>query len=279
MLWKAVAVALVAVGGWGLPAAAQAPSGGPAELPPPGFAGMQYVDSRGCAFVRAGLGGQEMWVRRVGSDRRPLCGLTPTRVAMARAQTELDANAAEPAAAPEEAAASPARGGAAATGAEAADPRVPDVVVPKGYQKAWRDDRLNPNRGRGTPEGERQMASLWTRTAPQVLNGEAEGRRAAPAPAPAATTTRVPTEAAPARAAAAAAGARVQVGVFAQPANARSAEARLAALGLPVETVRGTLDGRAVEIVRAGPFASEAAAREALAAVRRAGFGDAILRR
>jgi cell division protein FtsN len=71
----------------------------------------------------------------------------------------------------------------------------------------------------------------------------------------------------------------VQVGSFGVPENARRAEARLAALGLPVRTVRGASGGRTLEIVRAGPFATGEEAQAALRAARAAGFGDAILRR
>ncbi|MFN3643359.1 MAG: SPOR domain-containing protein [Gemmobacter sp.] len=352
MHWKAVIVAFVAANAIALPAAAQGRSNGPAELPPAGFTGVQYVDSRGCAFVRAGHGGQVTWVRRVSGDRRPMCGLQPTRVGMARAQAQLAADAAAPTTAadvprvaapavapapvrPVAAAQAPAQPRAAAPvvvsqgcparapvaqrfelvgggtvvlclepgvvitgarpgdpprgaaralpqgGAVAAqpDPRLPDVVVPPGYRLAWRDDRLNPHRGQGSAAGDRQMAAVWTMDVPQGLLVD-QPRRAAVAPAPAGATARISSKAPIAAAPPAPGGARfVQVGSFAVPANARGAEARLAALGLPVQTDRAMLRGKPVEVVRAGPFASEAEAQGALAAARRAGFGDAILRR
>jgi hypothetical protein len=52
----------------------------PAEIPPASFRGDQYVDSRGCAFVRVGMGAGSQWIPRVSGSRRPVCGLTPSGV-------------------------------------------------------------------------------------------------------------------------------------------------------------------------------------------------------
>lgn len=50
----------------------------PAELPPPDYAGLQYVDSKGCMFVRAGRGAEVVWVPRVSREGVPICGNPPS---------------------------------------------------------------------------------------------------------------------------------------------------------------------------------------------------------
>jgi hypothetical protein len=88
-----VRVAAVALAGLLLsvsPLAAQ-DLNGPANLPPAGFAGDQFVDNAGCAFARAGVSGNTVWVARVNQQRQQICGLPPSFGATAVAAAEAPA--------------------------------------------------------------------------------------------------------------------------------------------------------------------------------------------
>lgn len=50
----------------------------PAELPSADYAGLQYVDSQGCVFLRAGTEAETLWVPRVTAGGAQLCGYPPS---------------------------------------------------------------------------------------------------------------------------------------------------------------------------------------------------------
>lgn len=411
MFIRVVTLALWATVGGAAMAQAQsvADVSGPANLPPAGFKGQQFVDNRGCVFLKAGYGGQTNWVPRVGRNRKALCGYPPTfgqrpviemadAADMAPAPKAAPQPAAKPApvvvvkpAAPKAPApaakapvvvvatpAAPApyadrppagtyervassgvpqgkigcytsapvaervrlrnggtavvctrgdgtmtgwrppvypdgsgvgasltypqvavtRGGnsPAASGmgdyAAAAPPPAEKVPAPPaGYVLAWKDDRLNPNRGKGTAEGWAQQDQVWTRETPARLVSDQPKKRKKVAVVASngrdngtggafATTTSTKGSATAPVAKPAAKGGRiyVQIGTFGVPANAEGAAGRLKAAGLPVARSKITSKGKAMQIVLAGPFGSAADAQAALGMVRRAGFGDAFIR-
>ena len=130
--------------------------------------------------------------------------------------------------------------------------RAAPVSPPPGYQAVWDDGRLNPNRG--LPEGnaqalaQAQTAAAVTISSMIVPQATVSGHR------------------------------YVQVGTFADPANAERTAARLQAMGLPVGFANITHNGTAMRVVAAGPFGEAAALQAALQAARSAGFSDAFTR-
>ena len=54
------------------------PGSEPAEFPALSYKGKQYVDSKGCVFIRAGIDGNVSWVPRMTRKRAGVCGFKPT---------------------------------------------------------------------------------------------------------------------------------------------------------------------------------------------------------
>lgn len=403
----AVKMLSVAVLATVLAGAALAQISGPANPPPASYKGQQFVDSRGCLFLRAGFGGTVNWVMRVDRNHKPICGMTPSGSAAAQAAVAADMAPDATAVAPApvaEVPAAPRKGlfaglfgtgpkGAAPTAAAAptmmtsaapvapAAPAAPmtaqadttggaqcypdapklervkiaggtalvctlgngstsgwrpptfgstgqaqmaavtaplmtaplmappvEVMTatapmqpvrlapvqitmavpaaqpvarpalpkpPKGWVYAWKDDRLNPLRGVGTPEGQAQQDLVWQRTVPMVLVSDPLPQRGLARAL--GLKTSVSTMSAPTAQpiASRSGGLTIQVGSFGDPANAQKVLARLAAMGLPVSVNPA---GKALQSVTAGPFASAAAAASGLQSVHSAGFADAYLR-
>lgn len=362
---------------------------GPNELPPSNYKGRQYVDSKGCVYVRAGFGGNVTWVPRVARSRKVICGYKPTfggskvaaapktqappvkkpatvarpvvtvqvpntprapkpmetiaspRIVLQQPKAVPTAPKAQPKPVQQASAVRPCRkasglerffgsgaligdcdraktkvvfpGGVdpvkvpAAPVATARTTRIqrdadrtpvvqqprpvvrtarvaPTVqapapvplAIPKGYKSTWSDDRLNPNRGRGTALGEAQMARVWTNEVPRQLVAQApQVRRYKPAAKRARSSTKSQQPAS----SGAATHRFVQVGVYGQPQNARNSIAVLRQMNLPVRTGQFQRKGRTLQIVLAGPFRSQAELTRALGAARGAGFSDAVLRK
>jgi cell division protein FtsN len=72
------AVFALILGAGGVAAQGLGGTGMPAEFPPASYKGKQYVDSRGCVYIRAGVDGNVTWVPRVTRSRQPICGAQPT---------------------------------------------------------------------------------------------------------------------------------------------------------------------------------------------------------
>ncbi len=73
----------------------------PAEVPPASYTEAQYVDSRGCVFIRAGFDDAVIWVPRVSRAGEPVCGYAPSLSGQSRtAATEAPAAKPAPVVAP-----------------------------------------------------------------------------------------------------------------------------------------------------------------------------------
>ncbi len=262
----AFSVALSATGG------AVAQTEGPAELPAADYEGQSYIDSNGCIFLRAGYGGEATWVPRVGQDRKPICGQTPTND-IAKL-SDVTGTGAQPAPASR----------VKTRRVRTAVVRPPVMIgcpvsVPIARRYATTDGgsvvictaangSLTGARPPIYPNGSGVGAALSHNRYPGVTIPLAQDKATTPVLQPAVAPA--PEVVASTH--------YVQVGAYGEPANADRAAALLARLGLPVSKGNFSKHGKALQVIYAGPFAAGTDAQMALSAVQSHGFSDAFVR-
>lgn len=273
----------------------------PAEEPPAGYTGLQYVDSRGCAYARAVRDGSERgtneWVVLRKLDRTPVCGLRPSPARADFGSSGSDdlpawalANLTDPVvkvtcrsnsgksysyiamqgdritcpnaqAHPEDMLRVAA---ADLTGAAMPDYALPGL--PEGYGHAFGYDRRVSNRDR-SQDLPRQLVSADAGDFGLVIDGYRSNRTQA-------QVDRVSSKQGPS-----AIHRNLQVGAFRSMSSAEKAARRLNARGIAARIVAVESDGRKLQIVLAGPFDTEAQTRSVLATAQAAGYTNAYMRR
>lgn len=246
---RGLALGLILTGGM---AAAQAEYSVPAEFPPDNYSALQYVDSRGCAYIRAGVEGAVNWLPRVTRERTPMCGLQPT---FANSPSTVSPVVVPPApVAASVAAASVPRSTQTVSSSANSSLRTAQAPtrLPPGYVLVWDDDRLNRRRAQGTPQGEAAMARIWTDDVPAKL-------------VPPETLAAVPTI-------------YVQIATFASEADRARVVDSLRQQGVPARN--GVIRKGRNETLAAllGPYASQSEAQAVLSSVQALGYPSARIR-
>ena len=291
---------------------------GPAEIPPAGFRGTQYVDSKGCVFVRAGVNGQITWIPRVDRNRRLVCGFKPSIQSQIVTPSEPPVKETPPTPAvgqPE-----PVTNSAKATAAvgHSATPNTTRKKVPTAtklvYAKPVRASKtlcpqppdtaqrylLSDGRrvtrcslangdpveylnGLGapnlvvanTPPGKKQIKNAMAADAGKYRVVWSKGKLATHNRNDKVVATSV---AGSSHKMGKAQPRYVQVGVFAEPANADRAISTLKAHGLRVSTAQGKRGIKPLRMILAGPFSTAEELARALQLARQSGYRDAFVR-
>lgn len=130
----------------------------PEPVQPESVSATQYVDKKGCLFVRAAAGAANPWVL---SPNQPVCTTAAFRTKHAHVQPEGVTNRV--------------RVGPKSAPRKIAEARA--IKPPRGFRAAFDDGRLNPLSGVGTRRGKAQMGLIWSDTVPRYLIDVRTGRR------------------------------------------------------------------------------------------------------
>jgi cell division septation protein DedD len=292
MAWKLHVAVLLMTGGAGYAA--------PVFTPPDGFAGSQYIDSKGCVFAQTDDG----WAARIDGAGQPLCGFPPSIGVR-------QADAPEPVAPDAETLLMDQLTQHLRSGEWTADPNPAEIrreapVPPADPIHSTLKDALAVapvlRQASGLDVSDDLCTRLGYRPDAEVTNsiaalGLCPGMSAPKAKAPDAPTPRVaakpvavPPSAVVARRPAPPAAPKsmlemipasaryIQVGAFADGDNAVIVLRELSARGYPVAQTRITDKAKGMRVIMAGPFPDRQKLVEALVALRQTGYVGAMPR-
>jgi len=216
--------------------------------------GRQFVDPYGCVFLCVTISGQRSWLPLLGADDKPVCGQTPSG---AKIGGVVQAPASEPAATAAAATATANPVGPATAPAATTAPAPEAAVTAPAAAEAPADT------------GGEATAALPAKPSappkpPETPKPPDPSNTSAPAkpPTPATQIT--------------AAQRWIQIGAFADPANADALHRRLIAEGWSVG--QAPILGGKMTVVLVGPFAKPDALRAALVRLQALGFDTAFAR-
>lgn len=73
-------LAMLAIAGFIVLACVESAAAERAGIPPPHYTEPTYVDRTGCVFIRTLVGGWHVWVQRLDTEKKPVCGHEPSTV-------------------------------------------------------------------------------------------------------------------------------------------------------------------------------------------------------
>ncbi len=177
-------------------------SEGPANLPPADFTGTQFVDNKGCVYIRTGRTGATSWTPRVSRDRKLVCGFEPSfagtsavplrqkpaivaQKPISSPLSSIPVKQTSSTLPPKKTVPSTRATPAAQSYAQTTTSNGREIIlngsgmpskIPNGFRAAWDDGRLNLNRGIPTAAGIVDSEKIWTQNIPrQLISDVAQG--------------------------------------------------------------------------------------------------------